>query len=326
LEEDKKIIAAGTEEIKKELWEKWQKDYANVSVFPQAVSGLNPAVREKMLSFENTLFYNSLAKNFNLNQHQRDLLPKIVWQLIIKNEYLQIEAILQQNLQIPVEISKQIADSLNQKIFSVLKNIPASEMSAASQASQSKIEKFTLNEALKQVPEVGEQLLTNKKISVKGFPEPVRPSIKNWLGDYFLNLGNEKHDSMQRGNYLFQSPNGKKLSSIERQNLDFILRAFDEKIPLEIDQTAKRIVFPKFENIQPAQKSQNANTEQSNIQKAVFTSPQKMSFEKNRTPNDQNFSPAKSVPADSNFKPIKIENSQKKDDKLVNVINLKDLS
>ena len=36
---------------------------------------MNPAVIDFLLSFENTLFYNQLAKKFKLDEKQRDAIP-----------------------------------------------------------------------------------------------------------------------------------------------------------------------------------------------------------------------------------------------------------
>ncbi|MEK7598144.1 MAG: hypothetical protein AAB487_00200, partial [Patescibacteria group bacterium] len=43
---------------------------------------------------------------------------------------------------------------------------------------QESLVKATLSEALKNYPELGEQLITSEKITLHSFPEPVRPSIK----------------------------------------------------------------------------------------------------------------------------------------------------
>jgi len=334
LSEEKKLVAEFTEEIKAELWEKWQQLYAQAEIFPSAISTLNSPTKNLLLSFETTLFYNSLSKNFSFDQKQRDFLPRLVWQAVLQNSFSAIENNLTQHLQISPAIAKQISDLLNQKIFSSIRNSSPQNISPSqiTQVQENKIEKLPLTEALKIIPEIGEQLITNEKIFVKGFPEPVRPSIKNWLADYYLNLGNERHNSMQRGEYIFRNKNGVNLPDLDRQRLDFILKASDENSILNIDATAKKILFPKFEkpptprndfqkptppkNIPPAPPipptKQDVGTENfsskysapafdfsrgamkinqpvvekaiPNVQKEVFSSPQKMSFEKKSTP------------------------------------------
>lgn len=104
-------------------------------------------------------------------------------------------------------------------------------------------ENISISEALKQYPEIGEQLITFDHIKIRNSSNLTRPSIKNWLSDYVANLGYKNHSSMIRGNYLFQNENTKNLSYQDRQKLSQLLKSFDEKTPLTIDITAKQIVF-----------------------------------------------------------------------------------
>jgi hypothetical protein len=72
LQEEKKRIAEGTEEIKAELLAKWQKANAGAQIFPAKLASVNRGMADFLLSFENTLFYNDLAKKFNLTPEKRD--------------------------------------------------------------------------------------------------------------------------------------------------------------------------------------------------------------------------------------------------------------
>ena len=124
---------------------------------------------------------------------------------------------------------------------------------------QSKLENFTINEALKKYPEVGEQVVTVNKISLKNFPEPVRPSLKNWIADYTFTVGYGEHDSIQRGNYLFQNANAKALNYEDRQKLIYTLKSFDDNLQITVNKDLKQIVFPKFATAPaPAQPQQSA--------------------------------------------------------------------
>ena len=113
-------------------------------------------------------------------------------------------------------------------------------------ATQSAAELITLalNDALKQFPETGERIITSESIKILRFPEPVRPSIKNWLSDYTSTLDRERRDSITRSKYLFQEKNTRDLNSEDRQRLAFILKAFDENGLVTVDKANKRIVFP----------------------------------------------------------------------------------
>ncbi|MFA7208662.1 MAG: hypothetical protein WC120_00095 [Parcubacteria group bacterium] len=150
-----------------------------------------------------------------------------------------------------------------------------------------------LGEILKQFPEIGEQTITSNRIQILSFPEPARPSIKNWLADYTSILGNEPHDSIARGNYLFHEKNTQNLNSDDRNRLAYILKSFDEKTPVTVDKTNKQIVFSDTSDTsEPEKDIQNTNSQNTPAQKPQtgnyasptskisFSSPQKLSFEK----------------------------------------------
>ncbi|MFA6383619.1 MAG: hypothetical protein WCX17_04330 [Parcubacteria group bacterium] len=251
LQSEKQRIAESTEEIKKELLEKWQKRYANAQIFPDAILPMSSTLRDFLLSFQNTLFYNDLARKFNLNQKQRDALPQIIWQICLNKKWDQLGALIQNNLSIGLPIAEQIVASLNQNI--ILKARELSQQNFAGQGGLSDLKtespenrtaKLTLNEALKQYPGIGEQLITSEHISLKNFPEPVRPSIKNWLADYTFTLGYEKHSSVERNNYVFHGSNSLHLSSADRQKLTYILSAYDTDVSITINKVLKQVMFP----------------------------------------------------------------------------------
>jgi len=397
LEEEKKIIAEATEEIKKDLWGKWKRTYDDAEIFPSAVSRLNPSIRDVLLSFENTVLYDSLMEKFKLNTNQRDFLPQIIWDSALKNNFGELEKNLQGKLMLNPESSHQIFNELNQKIISKISS--ARNISPVNQKQKNAVQ-MQLEEAIKKYSEIGDEMITSGMIKIPTSENPVRPSIKNWLTDYFFNLGNEKHDAMQRSAYLFQSQNGKNLLPNDRQKLSFLLKTVDEKSLVEIDADSKKIIFPKLESLpsnsqvskpnfpsnsipkftpkpevpkassQPEKKAspfpnniskdQNHVTNnpsfdaQHNIQKATFSSPQKMIQEKpiasspNIPAKPFSVQPKKELPKmqevpkpvpnqatqpvqkNPNFseelKKIKEKlNHQKPSQKTVNVINLKDL-
>ena len=97
--------------------------------------------------------------------------------------------------------------------------------------------------ALKKYPNVGEMLITDKPLRLEVFSHPVRPSVKNWLEDYFEKIGTSKHNSLERGHYLFNSENAKLLSWQERRRLEEVLRSFDNETSLLIDTENQQIIF-----------------------------------------------------------------------------------
>lgn len=103
--------------------------------------------------------------------------------------------------------------------------------------------KSSLSDALKKLPNLGEQLITSAPLKLRVFPEAVRPSIKNWITDYYDALGKGTHGTIERGNYLFHSENGKRLTSMERRRLAEVLKSLDDGSELSIDTQNQRIIF-----------------------------------------------------------------------------------
>lgn len=298
LEKKKKKVTEEIEVIKKEISAKWQKRYAGTQLFPDKLKQVSPALLDFLLSFQNTFFYNQLSEKFNLNGEQRDVLPRIVWQICLNKNWFDFEKTLTSSLNIPQakniseEIEKMIlskAKELAEKPFSSQNNIVAKEPTE-------NLVKTTLSDALKKFPEIGEQLITKNHIKLRNFPEPVRPSIKNWLSDYTYDSGYTSHNAVERGTFLFRNENSRELDSTDREKLAHILKSHDENTTITINTTTKQIVFPQ-KKFSPAP---NKNTVPSNLPvpptnfspnsqqfpprtNLNFSSPQKMSFE-NQTP------------------------------------------
>jgi len=183
--------------------------------------------------------------------------------------------------EIPIDLSR--AQEITKQIIEKIINDKSAE-----QAYALKIEPMTLADAMKAYPEIGEQLITAEKIALRNFPEPVRPSLKNWLADYTFNLGFEKHSSIERGNYLFHGGNAKKMTPADRQKLSFILNAYDEGTAVTVDKALKQIIFSAI-NAMPEQKkdAQISNPNDQNLknipgsQNSIsFSSAQKLPYEK----------------------------------------------
>ncbi|MFZ1626544.1 MAG: hypothetical protein WAT81_01925 [Candidatus Moraniibacteriota bacterium] len=104
--------------------------------------------------------------------------------------------------------------------------------------------RLPLLKAMSEYRHLSEQLLTGEKIKVKGSMESVRPSLGNWLKSYREELGIGFHETVLRGNFLFQSQNCKRLTNEERARLNLVLKSIEEEFPLEIDTTREVIVFP----------------------------------------------------------------------------------
>jgi len=319
----KQRIAEGTIEIKKELLAKWQEQYAGTPLFPAVLSKADPVALDLLLAFKNTLLYNEIAEKFTLTAEQRSYLPKIVWGICLNKTWAQLKISIITHLNVNENIAEQISAVLNQNIIEAVKKQSEQEQSAdepvlqKATIAESQPEKtlVALNpeEAYRQFPEIGEQLITTEPIMLQSTKSPARPSIKNWLADYTFKLGFKLHSSIERGTYLFQDENAKNLSFQDKQKLSYVLKAYDEKTPLTIDTSAKKVIFPATQltrREEPAEKKEAVS----------FSFGQKLPYEKIQQPQEAG-------PAEQ-FK--NIISLQKKEipaspaDK--NVVNLKELS
>lgn len=105
------------------------------------------------------------------------------------------------------------------------------------------LRRLSLEEALAQYSNINEQLVTTIPLVLRISPNPVRPTVKNWITDYHEQMGLGKHETFDRGNYLFHSENSKRLEAEDRRKLSLILRSLDEGTPLMIDPEKQEIVF-----------------------------------------------------------------------------------
>lgn len=105
-----------------------------------------------------------------------------------------------------------------------------------------------LLDALSKYQRLSEQTVTEDRIAVKGESAPVRGSIRNWLRHYRDAVGIRKHSTMERGQFLFQGENTRRLSAPERERVSFLLKALDENTPVPLDVERQEVIFPVFED------------------------------------------------------------------------------
>jgi hypothetical protein len=187
--------------------------------------------------------------------------------------------------------------------------LPA-EPSESPERERTKLETMNMPFVLDKIPEVGEQLITSNKISLKNFPEPVRPSIKNWLSDYTFNTGYENHNAMTRGAYLFQNVNARTLNHFDRQRLDYILKAYDENFPVSVNLNTKQIVFSEFSVSakRPAARS-NFSAPSTDVPRDIFQTKKEDFFSQKKPIVSETIAPRPVFPVrQSNFRPSGITN------------------
>ncbi len=106
--------------------------------------------------------------------------------------------------------------------------------------------RLALLEALSQYPQLGQQTITETRIKLKSSAELVRGSIINWLKCYREELGVGYHDAMLRGQFLFRSQNGLRLTNEERGHIEILLRSIEDREAVEIDTVHQALIFPPY--------------------------------------------------------------------------------
>jgi hypothetical protein len=111
-----------------------------------------------------------------------------------------------------------------------------------------KLPKLSIREIVAKHPKIADTEITSGYIELKTSEDLEDPTIKNWIHDYVLHLGQAGHSQMDRTQYLFHSENTNNLSSPDREKLGVILKSFDENTLLPIDEENGEIVFEEIEN------------------------------------------------------------------------------
>lgn len=99
--------------------------------------------------------------------------------------------------------------------------------------------------AAQKYPQIYEQTISDLPIDSTSSPKPLKPTIRNWIRDYYDTMGTEKHSTIEISNYLYNNPNTKRISESQRQMLSEIIKSLEENIPLNVDANNKKIVFEK---------------------------------------------------------------------------------
>ena len=244
--DEKKRIALGKEELKIEILEKWNKEYANAQIFPPAIVAMHPEMRDFLLSFSLVAIYDNIAKQARLDEKGRNKLPQVVWKIAQEKNWDDLDKVLESFLPLIRPEHVAVASLLQQNILSkarMLAEKPVQRNIVSTQAAEKKILQISLAEAMKKYPEIEQQSITTNQIKLRNSSAPVRPSIKNWITDFHASMGAGKHSPIDRGNFLFHGENGKNLTSTERQKVGMILKSLDEQSLLTIDPVAQRVVF-----------------------------------------------------------------------------------
>lgn len=173
---------------------------------------------------------------------------------------------------------KNISEFIQKEILTIKPQPKGEEASEEEEEAKyiATIVKLPLLQALSKYEQLGNQLITEERIKLRSQSETVRPSLLYWIKYYRDELGVGHHDSVQRGNFLYRSENGKKLSPEERERVNLVLKSVEENYPVEIDTEQSIIIFPAFV-AQPAL----VRVSQTPTQMQPPMAPQRASFQPN---------------------------------------------
>jgi hypothetical protein len=161
-----------------------------------------------------------------------------------------------------------------------------------------------LKVAIEKYPGVGEQTISSSPINVSSSPNPLRPTVKNWIRDYYDIIGTGKHSLLERSKYLYSSPNAKMLSESDRQKLLEVIRSIEENANLTIDATNQKIVFearPEAPEPTPAPQKPTQTPQEASLSQKLAS--------REKTPS-QNVSPAPRATTSETDKKSAVSRSQ----------------
>ena len=234
----------GRDDSSEEILERWEK-----------FDLLSEDNKDLLISEHIAITIRKLCLNFSLSIESSRKISRAIRSFYFGEIQLQdFPQILSKEMNVDFATAQKISEVIIQKII----NDDSQE-----KAYQAQLEKLPFSSAIQKFPPLGEQLLTSAKIKLKNFPEPVRPSINNWLSDYTFSLGYESHSAMDRGTYLFRNENARLLNSMDREKLSYLLKAYDENSPVDININTSQIIFPRHETRNSEQGTVN------NIQRTI---------------------------------------------------------
>jgi len=223
------IVPVAENETEGEFLQRWKK-----------FDALPKEVKSKLSASETLREMENVKRIFNLELSQVASISRLIRSYYFGEVKIEnFASILSKEIGIDLAKAQEIAKHITEKIIN---RKARSESGAGDEA----IVKLPIVEALKKYPKLGGQKISANNIKLKIFPDPVRPSIKNWIADYRQTMGIGSHEVMEKSNYLFHSENTRKLNSQELQKLSLILKSLDGSTPLTIDVENQRIIFPPF--------------------------------------------------------------------------------
>jgi len=203
-------------------------------------------VKEKLLSLEVAEIIFNIAESFKLSPQKAAFISRAVrGSYSGKNPKEQWAQYFVSNIGVDASVAENIAQRVSKEVLgATLESIMVNSGSRKS---------ISISDAITQFPDVAEQVISSMPLKLRISPNPVKPSVKNWIADYREQMGMGKHGTFDRGNFLFHGENSKRLTSVERQKLSAILKSLDDETPLSINPDKQEIIF---ENLQEDERTQ----------------------------------------------------------------------
>ena len=220
----------GIKDTPEEVMQRW--DFFNA---------LSEEEKDRMLAQSVPSVLKDIAERCSLSDEDAACLTRLVRDLffkVVSEDKIEIEL---QN-RIPKLVDAQLRDVAKL----IMRNILTTDVEQIRKAANNAVN-LSVASALVQFPNVAEQVISSMPLKLRISPNPVKPSVKNWIADYREQMGMGKHGTFDRGNFLFHGENSKRLTSVERQKLSAILKSLDDETPLSINPDKQEIIF---ENLQ----------------------------------------------------------------------------
>lgn len=213
--------------------------------------------RKLLTSDELPYALKDFSEKFSLTQSTAAFIAVMVRKIIFQ-EWDEAQSLLELTAWCQEFDSKNTSrvDEILEAVKRDILTIVPSEEGAVGETEKIVTVRMTLLEALSQYPQLGQQTITETRIKLKTSTELVRGSLINWLKCYREELGVGYHDAILRGQFLFRSQNGLRLTSEEHGRIEILLRSIEDREAVEIDTVHQVLIFP------PASSPKNSPLEQ----------------------------------------------------------------
>lgn len=202
--------------------------------------------RNLLTSAELPQAIDALAKEFSLNDSSVMFVSVMVRRMLFKewDDEACVAKLAAWCQDVDAGNAGKAADIVSAVKNHVLSIVPKEEADEVEEGQHQRI-RVALLEALSKFPQLGQQTVTETRVKLKASAEPARGSLLNWIKCYREELGVGYHDSVVRGQFLFRSQNGSRLSDGERERISLLLRSIEDGETLLIDADRQEIIFPE---------------------------------------------------------------------------------